>query len=142
LLLPILGVKENESTQNCFISPTKDTQATLTVLKLALNLTKHKPDIIVSDHAQHFKNAIHQLFGNSILYFKVSLYQKSVFFNNKLERFFSNLKQNFYQRRFPKSYFSSLRLYIYIFLFNFFVIHCNMQLPPSSILGINLKYKR
>jgi len=82
------------------LSPNKNTQATLTILKLALNFAKHKPDII-SDHAQHFKNAIHQLFGNSILYFKVSLYQKSVFFNNKLERFFSNLKQNFYQRRFP-----------------------------------------
>jgi hypothetical protein len=27
-----------------YLSPTKDTQATLTVLKLALNLTKHKPD--------------------------------------------------------------------------------------------------
>jgi transposase-like protein len=62
------------------LSPTKDTQATLTVLKLALNFTKHKPDIIVSDHAQHFQNTIHQLFGNSILYLKVSLYQKSVFF--------------------------------------------------------------
>jgi len=125
-----------------YLSPTKDTQATLTVLQLALNLTKHKPDIIVSDHAQHFQNAIHQLFGNSILYFKVSLYQKSVFSNNKLERFFSTLKQNFYQRRFPKSYFSAYAyIFIYIFLFNFFAIHSNMQPSPSSILGINLNIK-
>jgi len=125
-----------------YLSPTKDTQATLTTLKLALNFTKHKPNIIVSDNAQHFQKAIQELFADSVLYLKVSLYQKSIFSNNKLERFFSTLKQNFYKRRYPKSYFSAYAsIFIYIFIFNFFAVNSNMKPTPSSILGISLNIK-
>jgi hypothetical protein len=49
----MLGEKEKRITQNCFIS-NKNAQATLTILKLALNFAKHKPDHRF-DHAQHFK---------------------------------------------------------------------------------------
>lgn len=125
-----------------YLSSTKDLSSTFAVLKLALNFTKHKPDIIISDHAQHFQRAISDLFGNSVKYIQVSLYQKSDFSNNKIERFFSTLKQNFYRRRFPHSYPSAYAfVFLHIFIYNFFAAHTNLKAPPSLALGLNFNIK-
>lgn len=125
-----------------YLSPTKDLQSTLKVIKLALNFTKHPPDTIISDHAQQFTTAIQILFNHKVNHFTVSLFQHSNYSNNKIERFFSTIKQNFKKRLSPKSYISTYsRIFISIFLHNFFAASSNSSTSPAASLNIKLNIK-
>jgi transposase-like protein len=125
-----------------YLSPNKDLLSTITVLKLALNFTKHKPDTIISDHAQHFQQAIRLFFLKSVKHIAVSLYQRTDFSNNKLERYFSTLKQNFLKRRFARSYFSAFSyIFLHIFVYNFLTPHSSLNAPPALNLGLNMNIK-
>lgn len=109
-----------------FLSPTRDTQAIKFTLQLALNLTKSKPIIIISDFAQNIQNAVQLTFANSVSHYKTSIYSNSIISNNKLERFFSKLKSKLNNRRNFKSTISA-----YAFLCTFFIMH-NINLIQSQ----------
>jgi len=123
-----------------FLSPTRDTQTILHTLKLALNLTKSKPNIIVSDHAQNISNAVNTLFKNSVFHYKTSIFNKNpTLSNNKLERLFSNIKSKLNNRRQFKSLTSA-----YLFLSTFFIIHnlnCNFKTITHNLINhLNIKH--
>jgi transposase-like protein/DNA-directed RNA polymerase subunit RPC12/RpoP len=80
-----------------FLSPTRDAQAISYALKLAVQLTNSYPQIIISDHAQNIQLAV-QLTLPYTNHIQTDIYSSSNYSNNKLERFFSNIKQKIKQR--------------------------------------------
>ncbi len=110
-----------------FLSPTKDAQAVAYTLNMARSLTNSTPDIIVSDHAENIKLAINNTFRNSVIHIQNYLYQKSQISTNKLERFFSSIKSNFYNR---KSFKSSLSATAFL---TAFIIKHNLTMLPIML---------
>jgi transposase-like protein len=80
-----------------FLSPTRDAQAISYALKLAVQLTNSYPQIIISDHAQNIQLAA-QLTLPYTNHIQTDIYSSSNYSDNKLERFFSNIKQKIKQR--------------------------------------------
>jgi len=100
-----------------FLSPTRDTQAIAYTLKLAVQLTNSTPSIIISDHAQNIKLAVEHLLPYC-QHIQTNIYSPSKPSNNKLERFFSNIKSKLKQRNGFRSEISAIA-----FLTMFFIAH-------------------
>jgi len=103
-----------------YLSATKDKEAVKKVLMLALQFNKEKPSCIVSDFAQNIQEAVREVFGDSVLHIRVRLFKRGdCFSNNRLERFFSTIKERFKLRKQPKSFLSAkLQILIIIALYN------------------------
>ena len=80
-------------TLSWFLSSTRDAQAISYALKLAVQLTNSYPQIIISDHAQNIQLAV-QLTLPYTNHIQTDIYSQCTYSNNKLERFFSNIKQS------------------------------------------------
>jgi len=100
-----------------FLSPTRDAQAIAYTLKLAVQLTNSTPSIIISDHAQNIKLAVEYTLP-SCYHIQTDIYSPSKLSNNKLERFFSNIKSKLKQRNGFKSEISAIA-----YLTIFFIAH-------------------
>lgn len=123
-----------------YLSPTKDAQATITTLKLALQFTKTKPQKIISDYAGYIKLAIEQLFSNSVEHIPCSLFDVKEHSNNILERFFSIPKDFLKRRHSFKSYSAALaHLTIILAYYNFFRPHSALSLKtPAQVAGLTI----
>jgi len=122
------------------ISPTKDlNQAKQTLLK-ALEFTKAYPKTIISDRAACLAIAIEQTFAGKVVHQKVHLYSKNpAKSNNRIERFFSTFKQNFKNRRNPRSIQNAILFsYTYAFLYNFKRVHSHLNSTPAQCLGVEI----
>jgi len=115
-----------------FLSPTRDAQAISYTLQLAVQLTNSYPIAIISDHAQNIELAVKYALPYS-QHIQTNIYSSSKPSNNKLERFFSNIKSKLKQRNGFKSETSAVA-----WLSTFFIIH-NLKIisniKNSSILS-------
>ena len=122
------------------ISPTKDLKLAKQTLLKALDFTKSYPKTIISDRAQHLAIAIKQTFSGKVFHQKVHLYSRNpAKSNNRIERFFSTFKQNFKNRKNPRSIQNALLFsYTYAFLYNFKRIHSYLNSTPAQCLGVEI----
>lgn len=129
-----------------YLSPTRDTQAARTALKLACQFTKATPQRVVSDHARYIKLAIEELFSSSVEHITCSLFDRGSFSNNRIERFFSTPKGFLSRRRSFKSLLPALaHLTILLAYYNFFRPHLSLgsQTPAQfARLPINRSLRR
>jgi transposase-like protein len=121
-----------------YLAPTKDKEVAKKVLNLALSFVKEKPSIIVSDFAQVIEEATKEIFGGSVLHVKVRLFKnKGCFSNNRLERFFSTIKERFKLRKQPKSFLSAkLQILIIITIYNLTLHNSVGKAPIEKIAHI------
>lgn len=126
-----------------YLSPTKDKEAVKKVLMLALQFNKEKPSCIVSDFAQNIQEAVREVFKDSVFIFRVRLFKRrDCFSNNRLERFFSTIKERFKLRKQPKSFLSAkLQILIIIALYNLSPHNSIKEAPLRMIAQIkNIPY--
>ena len=119
-----------------YLSKTRSTDAAIKVLQLAIQKAGFKPNRIISDRHgiyQEIKNLKPKLVKKSILVKKFD----DKLFNNRLERFFGNLKTRYKRARGFKSFYSTCRfLTIYFVYYNYFRPHSSLkQLAPAEATG-------
>ena len=121
-----------------WICPAKDKEVVKKVLLLVLSFVKEKPSIIVSDFAQAIEEAIKEVFGEDVLHIKVKLFKRGgSFSNNRLERFFSTIKECFKLRKQPKSFLSAkLQILIIITIYNLSPHNSINKAPLNTIAKI------
>ncbi len=98
-----------------FLSTIRDAQSAQYPLSLAKQITKSSPNFIISDHALNIILAVVSCFNNSTSHFQVDLYFSNTFYNNKLERFFSNIKSKLISRKTFKSFNSAVAFFVVLF---------------------------
>jgi transposase-like protein len=117
-----------------FLSPTRDAQAISYALKLAVQLTNSYPQIIISDHAQNIQLAV-QLTLPYTNHIQTDIYSSSNYSNNKLERFFSNIKQKIKQRNGFRSEISAVAWLTIFFTLHNIKITLNHNVHNLSLIN-------
>jgi transposase-like protein len=119
-----------------FLSPTKDKNACMMTLKLALKFTGKIPNLIISDNAEYISSAIKELFDSNVKHLRIGLFTKGEFSNNLLERFFSNIKSKFKNRKCLRSFKNALAIIGGIIVIYNFTKHSAISTSPALKAGI------